>query len=113
GLLLRARVLLRDSRSEDRLVVERSTPPLPERVRNVLAVRHLGRIGWIALFAVMALAPLVPGLDTQERAVFLVFMVSYAMVGMALTLLTGWGGQISLGQFAFLGVGAYTATLAD
>ena len=113
GLLLRARVLQRDSRSEDRLVVERSVPPLPDRVRHLLAVRHLGGIGWAGLFGVMALAPLFPGLDTQERAVFLVFMVSYAMVGMALTLLTGWGGQVSLGQFAFLGVGAYTATLAD
>ena len=44
---------------------------------------------------------------------FLVFMVAFAMVGMALTVLTGWAGQVSLGQFAFLGVGAYTATLAD
>jgi ABC-type branched-subunit amino acid transport system permease subunit/ABC-type branched-subunit amino acid transport system ATPase component len=110
GLLLRARVLQRDSRSEDRLVVERSVPPLPQRVRNVLAIRHIGRIGWVALFAVLAVAPLIPGLNTQERAVFLVFMVSYALVGMAFTLLTGWGGQVSLGQFALLGVGAYTAT---
>ena len=113
GLLLRARVLQRDSRSEDRLVVERSVPPLPERVKNLLAVRHIGRIGWVALFAVLAVAPLLPGLNTQERAVFLVFMVSYAMVGMSFVLLTGWGGQVSLGQFAFLGVGAYTATLVD
>src|SRR4051794_964726 len=113
ALLLRARALARDSRSEEGLVVEHSKPPLPERVRNVLAVRQMGRIGWVALFAVLAIAPLVPGLDTQERAVFLVFMVAYAMVGMAFTLLTGWGGQVSLGQFAFLGVGAYTATLTD
>ncbi|MBV9041341.1 MAG: ABC transporter permease, partial [Acidimicrobiia bacterium] len=113
GLLLRARVLQRDSRSEERLVVERSRPPLPERVRNVLAVQQLGRIGWVALFGVLAVAPLIPGLNTQERAVFLVFMVAYAMVGMAFTLLTGWGGQVSLGQFAFLGVGAYTATLVN
>jgi ABC-type branched-subunit amino acid transport system ATPase component/ABC-type branched-subunit amino acid transport system permease subunit len=35
------------------------------------------------------------------------------MTGMALTVLTGWGGQVSLGQFAFVGVGAYVATLAD
>jgi len=113
GLLLRARVLLKDSRSEDNLVVERSKPPLPERVKNVVAVKHMGRIGWVVLFAVLAVVPLIPGLDTQERAVFLVFMLSYAMVGMAFTLLTGWGGQVSLGQFAFLGVGAYTATLVD
>ena len=113
GLLLRRRVLARETHHDDRLVAERSAPPLPERVKDMLAVRHAGRLGWLVLFAVIALAPLFTGLRTQERAVFLVFMVAYAMVGMALVLLTGWGGQVSLGQFAFLGVGAYTATLTD
>ncbi|MBV8983401.1 MAG: ATP-binding cassette domain-containing protein, partial [Acidimicrobiia bacterium] len=115
GLVVRARVLARDAgpQQEDKLVVERSVPPLPERVKNLLAVKHIGRIGWGALFAVLAVAPLIPGLDTQERAVFLVFMIAYAMVGMSFTVLTGWGGQVSLGQFAFLGVGAYTATKVD
>ena len=44
---------------------------------------------------------------------FLVLMIAFAMTGMALTVLTGWGGQVSLGQFAFVGLGAYVATLAD
>jgi ABC-type branched-subunit amino acid transport system ATPase component/ABC-type branched-subunit amino acid transport system permease subunit len=112
GLLLRARVLLRDLRG-DNLVVERSTPPLPERVRHLVAVRHAGRLGWCVLFAFVALAPLFSPLRTQERAVFLVLMLAFAMTGMALSVLTGWAGQISLGQFAFLGVGAYVATRTD
>ena len=33
----------------------------------------------------------------------------YAMVALSLTVLTGWAGQLSLGQFAFVGVGGMTA----
>jgi ABC-type branched-subunit amino acid transport system ATPase component/ABC-type branched-subunit amino acid transport system permease subunit len=113
GLLLRARVLARDARRDDGLVVERSATSLRAAERGSAVLRHLGPAGWIALFTLLAVAPLLPGLQTQERAVFLVFMVAFAMVGMALSLLTGWAGQVSLGQFAFLGVGAYTATLVD
>ena len=32
----------------------------------------------------------------------------YAMVAVSLTVLTGWAGQLSLGQFAFVGLGAMT-----
>src|SRR2546421_5479276 len=32
-----------------------------------------------------------------------------AMVGVSLVVLTGWGGHISLGQFAIAGIGAFTA----
>ena len=35
-------------------------------------------------------------------------MLLYAMVALSLTVLTGWAGQLSLGQFAFVGLGAMT-----
>jgi ABC-type branched-subunit amino acid transport system ATPase component/ABC-type branched-subunit amino acid transport system permease subunit len=113
GLLLRARALAGDVRRDEGLVVERSTPPLPERLKGAFFVRHAGVIGWVGLFALIGVAPLLPGLGTQERALFLVLMIAFAMTGMALTVLTGWGGQVSLGQFAFVGLGAYVATRAD
>ncbi|MBV9253208.1 MAG: ABC transporter permease, partial [Actinobacteria bacterium] len=112
GLLVRARVLAGDTGGDERLTVERSTPTLPAHLRAAFAVRNLGRIGWVALIVLIAITPLLPGLGTQERATFLVLMVAFAMTGMALTVLTGWGGQVSLGQFAFVGVGAYVATRA-
>ena len=34
----------------------------------------------------------------------------YAMAALSLTVLTGWTGQLSIGQFAFVGLGAMTAT---
>jgi len=113
GLLLRARALATDATRDRGLVAERSAPRARVRGPDASPSVAAGRLGWIALFALIAVAPLVPGLDSQERGVFLVFMISFAMVGMALTVLTGWAGQVSLGQFAFLGVGAYVATLTD
>ncbi len=113
ALLLRWRALADASRANDTLVVERSVETLPEAVRDRFVVRHAGRLGWLALLGLVAAAPLLPGLQTQERAVFLVFMVAFAITGLGITLLTGWAGQVSLGSFAFLGVGAYTATLTD
>ena len=35
-------------------------------------------------------------------------MLLYALVALSLTVLTGWAGQLSLGQFAFVGVGGMT-----
>jgi ABC-type branched-subunit amino acid transport system ATPase component/ABC-type branched-subunit amino acid transport system permease subunit len=113
ALLLRWRVLAGVSRGEQALVVERSAEPVPATVRMGPAVRHLGAIGWAALLGLVAVAPLLPGLQTQERAVFLLVMVAFAITGLGTTLLTGWAGQVTLGSFAFLGVGAYTATLTD
>jgi ABC-type branched-subunit amino acid transport system ATPase component/ABC-type branched-subunit amino acid transport system permease subunit len=113
GLLLRWRTISDASRGEDGLVVERSVEPVPEAARRRFVAREAGRLGWAGLLALVAVAPLLPGLGTQERAVFLVFMVAFAIAGLGITLLTGWAGQVSLGSFAFLGVGAYTATLVD
>jgi ABC-type branched-subunit amino acid transport system ATPase component/ABC-type branched-subunit amino acid transport system permease subunit len=109
GLLVRAVALGKDVRSFEGLVDESSEPAVPERARGLLVVEHIGRIGWVALIALIALAPALPGLRSQERAVFLLFMVSFAIAGMGLTVLTGWAGQVSLGHFAFLGVGAFAA----
>ncbi len=41
-------------------------------------------------------------------------VIVYAMVALSVTVLTGWGGQLSLGQFAFVGLGAlFTARLVS
>ena len=56
----------------------------------------------------VALFPLVfLDLPSQREAWSRVLL--YAMVALSLTVLTGWAGQLSLGQFAFVGVGGMTA----
>jgi branched-chain amino acid transport system permease protein len=58
------------------------------------------------LLAVLAALPFFVGSYLQSQVVF-VFI--YAIVGVALMILTGFTGQASLGHAAFLAIGAYTA----
>ena len=62
------------------------------------------------LLAVMVAAPYLLGSYLQSQ---LVFVFIYAIVGVALMILTGFTGQASLGHAAFFGVGAYAAGLMD
>jgi branched-chain amino acid transport system permease protein len=56
------------------------------------------------LLALAAAAPLVA---SEYLLTQLGFILLYAVAGLGLVLLAGHGGQVSLGQAAFLGVGAY------
>jgi len=58
------------------------------------------------LLAVLALVPFTVGSYLQSQ---IVFVFIYAIVGVALMILTGFTGQASLGHAAFLAIGAYTA----
>ncbi len=58
------------------------------------------------LLALLVLLPFSVGSYLQSQVVF-VFI--YAIVGVALMILTGFTGQASLGHAAFLAIGAYTA----
>ncbi|GIU86921.1 MAG: ABC transporter [Acidimicrobiia bacterium] len=80
------------------------------RVRPVPAV--LERVWWVrgipvaggTVVLLLALAPLVVfDLPSQQHAWTRVLL--YALIALSLTALTGWAGQLSLGQFAFVGVG--------
>jgi len=53
------------------------------------------------------LLPLLPMFQTESRRFLLVLLVAYAIVSVSLTVLLGWAGQLSLGHFALLGIGAY------
>jgi branched-chain amino acid transport system permease protein len=57
------------------------------------------------LLAVLIAAPFVIGSYLQSQ---IVFVFIYAIVGVALMILTGFTGQASLGHAAFLAIGAYT-----
>jgi ABC-type branched-subunit amino acid transport system ATPase component/ABC-type branched-subunit amino acid transport system permease subunit len=80
--------------------------PVPERLRSVWWVRRLPLLGG---GAAVALAVLVPLLLTTSAQLFLLSQVLvYAIIALSLTVLIGWAGQLSLGQFAFVGLGAMT-----
>ena len=82
------------------------TRGLPAEVRDVPAVRVAQRVGAAVLVLLAVVAPLVIGAgntDVATRAVL------FAMVAASLVVLTGWAGQISLGQFGIAGIGAAVA----
>jgi ABC-type branched-subunit amino acid transport system ATPase component/ABC-type branched-subunit amino acid transport system permease subunit len=77
--------------------------PLPERIRSIWTMRQLPRIGVVGALVVFAL---IPAFAQQASQSFLwTRVVIFAIAGCSLTILTGWAGQLSLGQFAFSAIG--------
>src|SRR5207237_7536644 len=69
-----------------------------------------GRTVMLAVLAVVAV--LVPLVLPHGRVILLTYIALYGIIAVSLVVLTGWAGQISLGQFAFVGLGAaVTASL--
>jgi ABC-type branched-subunit amino acid transport system ATPase component/ABC-type branched-subunit amino acid transport system permease subunit len=105
GLLLRARVLSAASRTADEVLRFRTRPrPLPAGAGP--QARFIPAVGLAVCLVAALLLPLRLG---QADAFQLTLVVVFAIVGMSLTVVVGWSGQLSLGHFAFIGVGAYTA----
>jgi branched-chain amino acid transport system permease protein len=77
--------------------------PIPTELRDVPEVK-VARYALYAVAVVLALtAPLLVG-DIRLSALQL--LPIYGIVAVSLVILTGWGGQISLGQFGLVGIGA-------
>jgi len=80
--------------------------PVPSELRNVPEVVWPRR----ALAVVAALALIVVPLGLSPSTVTtLTFALVWGLVAMSLVVLTGWGGNISLGQFGIVGIGAMAA----
>jgi ABC-type branched-subunit amino acid transport system ATPase component/ABC-type branched-subunit amino acid transport system permease subunit len=81
--------------------------PIPVRLRELWWVRNLERFG---LAFVGLIAVVVPLLVTQpSKHLLYTTILAYAICAASVTVLTGWAGQLSLGQMAFAGIGALTA----
>lgn len=84
-------------------------PPLkvPASLRKSALVRHQKL--WMSAIALAStvVLPLLPYFDTAGRRFLLQLVVIYAFIGIGLTMLIGWAGQVSLGHFALVGIGAY------
>lgn len=80
--------------------------PIPEALRNIreVAVPRWGLFGLgVIVFGVWPLT------FASSTMVTLSYAVVWCLVAVSLAVLTGWGGNISLGQFAVVGVGAIVA----
>ncbi len=80
--------------------------PVPSELRDCSeVVAAKGVLLNVVLFVAVVLPLLLP----ERFAGRFAQVVLFAMVGVSLVILTGWAGQISLGQFAFAGVGSMVA----
>ncbi|HVY11772.1 MAG TPA: ATP-binding cassette domain-containing protein [Mycobacteriales bacterium] len=77
----------------------REIPAQLRRLPEVVAARLSGKV---ALLALVVFAPL--AFDAPTVRIFSTTAI-YAIVAVSLVLLTGWSGQVSLGQYAFVGFG--------
>ncbi len=80
--------------------------PVPDALRTLWVVRNLGRIIGLAGLAVMLSLPF---FISNSNAVTITGMMGFAIVGLSVGLVTGLGGQLSLGQFAIAAVGAWAS----
>jgi ABC-type branched-subunit amino acid transport system ATPase component/ABC-type branched-subunit amino acid transport system permease subunit len=80
--------------------------PIPDLLRRLPEVRaaRFGLGGAVLLAVVVAPYAFGPGTTLQFT-----FAIIYAIVAVSLVVLSGWAGNISLGQFAFAGVGGVVA----
>lgn len=81
---------------------------VPASLRAAPAVQSAGR--WLAAGGAVVVLGLPFALSPSQLEVGST-TVLYSLVGLSLLVLTGWAGQISLGQFALAACGAYAAAL--
>ena len=103
-----AAVLLaaRGARSDGGWSLSPRVRPRPVRAGSPWWARRIDALGLAALFGLLA------GLGFWFSAGSALFtwtgIVLFAMVALSLSVLTGWAGQLSLGQYAFVGLGGMT-----
>ena len=68
--------------------------------------RHLAHLGVVALFSVLVLIPVF--FSRASESFLWTRVLVFSIAGCSLTILTGWAGQLSLGQFGFAAVGGLT-----
>jgi branched-chain amino acid transport system permease protein len=72
----------------------------------VLANAWVSTLRWTLLAAGVGALILVPVVLRVDHVLKASALVAFAIIGMSLVVLTGWAGQLSLGQMAIVGIGA-------
>jgi len=98
-----------DREAESSLALAGSVRELPAALRDLTEVRVGAPAGALVAFAAVAKLPLWLGPGEVIRGSALLVL---AIVGCSVVVLTGWSGQVSLGQMSFAAVGATVGALA-
>ena len=81
----------------------REVRPIPRELKGLPEVRFAR---WALLGAVAAFLVTLPLWLDESRINLAAIIVIFGIIGVSLVVLTGWAGQVSLGQMGFAGVGA-------
>ena len=81
--------------------------PIPERLQSSRWARNINKSGIFLLGAIAIVLPLIFTEPSTQQT--FTEMLAFAICATSLTVLTGWLGQLSLGQMAFAGLGALFA----
>jgi ABC-type branched-subunit amino acid transport system permease subunit len=104
-LLIRVGALRKGARTGDKSTWEHGAATTVRATADALRRRVSSSGVWLVV-VVAALLPLVLSVGND----FLMSQICiYAVIALSLTMLTGWAGQVSLGQFALVAVGALVA----
>ena len=80
--------------------------PTPPELRNLPEVAWTRLLGYVVIIGGAVALPYLVGLEQQILAST---VIAYGIVAASMVVLTGWAGQISLGQWGFAGIGALVA----
>ena len=106
SLLLRKERLTRAEEGESSWDGAGVLKPIPERLRSLPEVRWpLLALAWFGGFVALVWPLTMAG----STLITVSFGVLWGMIGVSLAVLTGWGGNISLGQFGIVGISAMAA----
>jgi ABC-type branched-subunit amino acid transport system ATPase component/ABC-type branched-subunit amino acid transport system permease subunit len=106
-LVLVARMRRADDTGAESFSFAPRVPPVPERLREIWWVRRMPQLLAAVALLVAVVLPLV--VTQSSRHLTYATVLAFAICVVSVTVLTGWGGQLSLGQMAFAGVGALSA----
>jgi branched-chain amino acid transport system permease protein len=115
GVVILAALLVRRvgrSRAEDEATAWQGSSevrPVPVELRSVPEVRLVRVAVVVVVVAVLVALPHVLGTADSLRASA---VIVYAVVAISVVVLTGWAGQVSLGQMGFVAIGGAVAALA-
>jgi ABC-type branched-subunit amino acid transport system ATPase component/ABC-type branched-subunit amino acid transport system permease subunit len=80
--------------------------PVPDALRKIWLVRNLGLLTALAMGTFLVV---LPAFISNGDAVTVTGMMGFAIIGLSVGVLTGLGGQLTLGQFAVGAMGAVTS----
>src|SRR5207302_4226055 len=88
---------------------DRPRTRVPAALADRFMVRSHRMLLGLSGITIALVLPNLPYFNSTAHQFLLVMILVFATLAVALTMLVGWAGQVSLGHFAVLGIGAYAA----